>query len=109
MSERRAAADVGAGAAFRIAACVESIGHPLRLRIVAWGYGRDCELSPRGFADAFELEPRAVNYHFHKLAELGLLTPDGTQRRRGGVERLYCVSAAGVQLLAALGEVIANG
>lgn len=97
------------GLALRIADRVEPFGHPLRLRIVAWAYGRDCKLTARAFADAFGLERPVVGYHVRKLVDCGIVEPDGTQRRRGGIERAFCLSARGVELLIALGEVVIHG
>lgn len=83
---------------YRIANFVEAIGHPIRLRIMAWAYAHpDERVSAVKFHQASDgaFGLGIVAYHVRKLRAAKLLRLVGEKRVRGAVEHLYVLSAAG--------------
>lgn len=82
--------------AIRVATIVELVGHPLRLRILAWGFARPEERISAKVVTSFEDMPiSAVSYHVRKLRKEGYIRPAGEARRRGAIEHYYLLTDKG--------------
>lgn len=83
---------------YRVANFVEAIGHPIRLRIMAWAYAHPDEpVSAVRFHQASDgaFGLGIVAYHVRKLRAAKMLRLVNEKRVRGAVEHLYVLSAAG--------------
>lgn len=82
------------GLALRVASICESVGHPIRLRVLAWGYAHPAERisSVRVAAELDEALPN-VSYHVRKLHGAKMLRAAGEAQRRGAIEHFYVLTA----------------
>lgn len=91
----------------RLVALVEAVGHPIRLRVMAWAYDHpDDQFTPREMADRFGLPIENVAYHIRKLRECSMLREVRRTQVRGAVKHHLRLTAKGRRLMESLMELL---